>query len=246
MIFRAFILAFFSIFAFVGSAHAEAIILKPRAVVELFTSQGCSSCPPADAFLKEMAQREDVLPLAYHVDYWDYIGWKDTFASADHSNFQRAYALAWGKNRIYTPQMIVNGSDDFVGSDRAKVDGHLADATLEVGMHVAYEEGAISIRVDTHESLPESTVWLVRFRQSAEVEIARGENAGRSITYAQIVTRRIPVGMWNPSEGLDVKMALHDIMGSKDDMDGNGVAIILQQDLNGLPGPILGAAALTL
>jgi hypothetical protein len=83
-------------------------------LVELFTSQGCSSCPPADALLHKLARRDDVVALALHVDYWDYIGWKDTFAKAAHSARQRAYAREAGRRMVYTPQMIINGADHVV------------------------------------------------------------------------------------------------------------------------------------
>ena len=104
--------------------------LRPKAVVELFTSQGCSSCPPADALLTSLADQEDVVALAYHVDYWDYVGWKDTFGEADFSDRQRAYAQSWGSSRIYTPQMVINGVKGVVGSRRGEVHGELDRASL--------------------------------------------------------------------------------------------------------------------
>ena len=101
-----------------GVSQAESVRANPKAVVELFTSQGCSSCPPADALLTSLAEREDVVALAYHVDYWDYIGWEDTFGAKDFSDRQRGYAKSWGSTRIFTPQMVVNGGEGVVGSRR--------------------------------------------------------------------------------------------------------------------------------
>src|SRR5215217_5623425 len=113
-----------------GSASAEPLHIAPKAVVELFTSQGCSSCPPADALLTALADREDVVALAYHVDYWDYVGWKDTFAQEAYSDRQRAYAKSWGSSRIYTPQIVVNGAKAVVGSRRNEVQDAVDQAAL--------------------------------------------------------------------------------------------------------------------
>ncbi len=104
-----------------GPAHAGDVRPQPKAVVELFTSQGCSSCPPADALLTSLAERGDVVALAYHVNYWDYIGWEDTFGHQAYSDRQRAYAKSWGSSRIYTPQMVINGAKGMVGSKRNEV-----------------------------------------------------------------------------------------------------------------------------
>src|SRR5690606_27069813 len=103
---------------------------KPKAVVELFTSQGCSSCPKADALFNELGKRDDVVALAWHVDYWDYIGWPDTFGARENSDRQRGYAENWGSARIYTPQMVINGTLGVIGSHRDDVDGALGEATL--------------------------------------------------------------------------------------------------------------------
>src|SRR5215217_5363459 len=110
--------------AFAALAHpagADSTRSRPKAVVELFTSQGCASCPSADALLTSLAEDDDVVALAYHVDYWDYVGWKDTFGNADFSDRQRDYAESWGSSRIYTPQMVVNGAKGVVGSRRSEV-----------------------------------------------------------------------------------------------------------------------------
>src|SRR5690606_29405827 len=113
---------------------ADSTVQGPRAVVELFTSQGCSSCPPADALLTSLAQREDVVALAYHVDYWDYIGWEDTFGDKGFSDRQRAYARSWGSSRMFTPQMVVNGAEGVVGSRRDAVHDAVTSAHLPLAV----------------------------------------------------------------------------------------------------------------
>jgi hypothetical protein len=110
----------------IASAAAPAlgaeVKTNPKAVLELFTSQGCSSCPPADALLRTMDQRPDIIALAYHVDYWDYIGWTDTFGAKANTDRQRAYAAAWKSNNIYTPELVINGAKDVVGSRQPDID----------------------------------------------------------------------------------------------------------------------------
>ena len=101
-----------------SGAVAGELRVMPKAVVELFTSQGCSSCPPADALLRRAGAAPDLIALAYHIDYWDYIGWPDSFGSKDNSDRQRAYAESWGSSRVFTPQLIVNGAEGVVGSRR--------------------------------------------------------------------------------------------------------------------------------
>lgn len=213
--------------------------LEPRAVVELFTSQGCSSCPPADEILSELSDRDDVIALAYHVDYWDYIGWPDTFGSAANSDLQRAYASAQGKNRIYTPQLMINGAKDVVGSRRADVENGLARTQLNVPIRLENDNGYLQVIIDGNATFPEANVWLVTFRDNAEVNIQRGENRGKVLTYSKIVTDRQVLGMWEPDTGAHIKLPLDKILLS----EGDGAAILVQEDVNGLPGRILGAAS---
>jgi hypothetical protein len=117
--------------------------LGPKAVLELFTSQGCSSCPKADAMFEQVGKRPDVVTLAYHVDYWDYIGWQDTFGTPENSDRQRDYAEAWGSSRIFTPQMVVNGKGGVVGSKTDAVNGALASATLPLTVSLTEQQGGL-------------------------------------------------------------------------------------------------------
>jgi len=213
---------------------------NPKAVVELFTSQGCSSCPPADALLDELGARPDILALGYHVDYWDYIGWPDTFGAAANSDRQRAYSDAWGAGRIYTPQLVVNGAAGVVGSRRAEVEAALSDAALDVPVTLEPVAGMLKISIPARQGLEEAVVWLVCFRDRASVVIERGENKGKTIAYTQIVLNRQVLGMWDPAAGASLKVPLKEVM-----PDGaNGVAVLVQAETDGLPGRILGAASL--
>ncbi len=122
-------------------AVAGELKIAPKAVLELFTSQGCSSCPKADAMLQEMSKRDDVVALAYHVDYWDYIGWEDTFGTKENSELQRDYAESWGSSRIFTPQLIVNGKGGMVGSKRDAINSALGGASLPVAVTLSEAAG---------------------------------------------------------------------------------------------------------
>lgn len=224
--------------ALANPVFASDIKSHPVAVVELFTSQGCSSCPPADAFLTEIQQRPDVLALAYHVDYWDYIGWKDTMGDAANSDLQRAYAQNWGRNRIYTPQLVINGAQDYVGSNRNGIEAGIAHTQLPVAIELMYEDGLLKVSIAPVVGSAASVIYLVTFKNNMEVAIERGENRGKSISYAQVVTSRQPIGMWNPTEGAQLQLPLSELLGEQSD----GMVVMVQEHNNGLPGPILGAA----
>jgi hypothetical protein len=222
----------------VGPAMSEPVRQSPKAVVELFTSQGCSSCPPADALLTSLAERDDVVALAYHVDYWDYIGWEDTFGDQDYSDRQRGYAKSWGSSRIFTPQMVINGSEGVVGSKRDEVHDAMASAQLPLPVSLTVDGGMLRLDAPADARLADATIWLVRYLDRADVSIEQGENAGKSMVYTQVVVDRQIVGMWEAASGAEIKLPIDQLAG-----DGNGgVAILIQQEGDGLPGPILGAA----
>ncbi len=206
-------------------------------VVELYTSQGCSSCPPADKILTGLATREDVIALALHVDYWDYIGWKDSFADPAYSKRQRAYARHAGARTVYTPQMIVGGMDHLVGVRPAEVDAMIrrfVAKPAQVALSLRRSGGA-TIRVSARAGVPlpnGAVVQIVRYKPLETVVIQRGENAGRTLDYTNIVTDWRQVGDWDGTSdlALDVKAP-----------GGDPVVIIIQEPG---PGPILAAAAL--
>jgi hypothetical protein len=203
-------------------------------VVELYTSQGCSSCPPADAMLADLAGMEGVIALALHVDYWDYIGWPDSFASPLHSARQESYARMAGERMVYTPQIIVGGQDRVVGGDAMavleKLHAH-ADATTPVDLSVTRDGDRLRVAAPPLTLAHPLEIQLVRFLPHEEVAITSGENAGLSMSYHNIVTSWEVVGAWTGTEALDLAVPL----------DGEGrVAILLQE-----PGPgAIRAAAL--
>lgn len=223
-------------------AAAGEIRINPKAVVELFTSQGCSSCPKADAKFAQLQGREDVIALAWHVDYWDYIGWPDTFGAPENSDRQRAYAESWGSSRIFTPQLIVNGTKGVVGSRETDVEGALAEARLDLPVHLELKGDMLKVSVAAKPGAGAAVVWLVTYRDHASVTIERGENAGKTIDYTQIVTGKQMLGAWEGGEGTTLKLPLSELSAN----GSNGAVILVQSDKEGLPGPILGAASILL
>jgi hypothetical protein len=170
-------------------------------VVELFTSQGCSSCPPADEYFGELAKRDDVLALAWHVDYWDALGWKDTFSDAAFTRRQYGYAKAMEEGGVYTPQIVIDGRSEGVGSRRKEIAAKLDEAKSR-GEHIALRRlhDASGDRIEIGAAIDRSapaTLWLVRYVKAETVRIRRGENAGRDILYRNIVRGIAPLGNWN-------------------------------------------------
>ncbi|MGB8815101.1 MAG: DUF1223 domain-containing protein [Paracoccaceae bacterium] len=183
-----------------GPSVAQTSSSEPVVVVELYTSQGCSSCPPADEFFAMLASDSRVIPLALHVDYWDYIGWADKFADPHYTARQRAYAKAIGSRTIYTPQMIVEGVD-FVEGHNPEAVGRLIDAQLAKGSPVVLTlqrtGGDLKISAQANPPLSHAVkVQLVRYRPQQTVDIGHGENAGRTVTYHNIVTSWQVLGDW--------------------------------------------------
>lgn len=171
-------------------------------VIELFTSQGCSSCPPADKLMHDLAQRDDVIGLALHVDYWDYIGWKDEYADPDHAVRQRAYARQGGRSMIYTPQMVVNGMQDVVGAQTRELDrliGAHQTAAPEASVDAVRSGNDVTVDV-TPVELPEGETYDVRIVQYSPMRhasIRRGELAGHELDYANVVESWQVAGQWD-------------------------------------------------
>lgn len=225
---------------------------QPMVVVELFTSQGCTACPPADAFLAELSEREDLIALAFHVDYWDALGWRDVYASPEFTRRQAEYGKMFGVAR-YTPQMIVQGGAEMVGHDRRAVGKEIRKARQEkpeIRLRVELPSGAARGRVwiepipakieatasldeDSASALPtrEAAVWLVGYDADTEVAILGGQNADRRLPYCNTVREWRALGIWGGVAPMSVEF---------DRPAGSGgVAVIVQE--NGV-GPILGAA----
>ena len=178
---------------------------QPKAVVELFTSQGCSSCPAADALLKRMTLRGDIIPLSLNVDYWDHLGWKDTLASPKNSSRQKAYAKALSSGNVYTPQVVVNGAAQAIGSNEAEVQKAIEATTRDgAAKGVTIEAHAVNgkIVVEVGEAVAgaaerSATVWLATVEPKVYVEIKHGENRGRKLGYYNVVRELSPAGMWS-------------------------------------------------
>lgn len=218
-----------------GGVFAQSASGNP-VVVELYTSQGCSSCPPADKILDGLAGRDDVIALGLHVDYWDYIGWKDIFASRQYSDRQRAYALHAGARTVYTPQMIVAGVDHLIGTRPAQLDQlirrHAARKTTVI-LELDRSGDRLRVRAQTTAPLKgKAVVQVVRYIPEQRVEIGRGENAGRTLTYSNIVSEWMRVAEWDGTRDLSLDLTV-----SGDDP----VVVIIQEEG---PGPILAAARL--
>ena len=168
-------------------------------VIELFTSQGCSSCPPADALMHKLAARDDVIALSMHVDYWDYIGWEDEFGRPENAARQRAYAAAGGRRSIYTPQMIIGGVDSVVGThpmDVADLITKHSRAQKDVALNVARSGGKITIAA-TARHAAKYEVKFIRYAHKRTTAIKRGENAGKTITYVNVVSDFKTVKKWD-------------------------------------------------
>ena len=235
--------------AMTGFAGAQDTSARPagapiRAVLELYTSQGCNSCPPADALLGVYAKRDDLVALTLPVDYWDYLGWKDTFASPKFTARQRAYAKERGDGRIYTPQIVVNGVTHVLGRSAADIDRAIADssarfATSRVPITTRIEGARIIIEAGdapVASAASEATIWLAVLQKEAEVPVRSGENRGKSLKYYNIVRELTTVGMW---KGKAERFELaRDAVKLPDTQSG---AVLIQ---SGTAGPIIGASML--
>ena len=216
---------------------------RPKAVVELFTSQGCSSCPPADRLLEDFASRRETLALGWHVDYWDYLGWKDTFGDPENSERQRAYARTFGSGQVYTPQAVINGRTHVVGSRRdAVLDAVEEFAGTAKGLTVPIDAEATGGTLKVHIALsPEAagaTLWMIYMTDRSGVEIERGENTGRRVVYANVVRDVEMIGMVK-DQALQTEFQVSDL----DRRGYDSCALILQKTTaEGTPGPIVGAA----
>lgn len=176
-------------------------------LVELYTSQGCSSCPPADEVMAAISDQPGIIALSLHVDYWDYIGWKDTFGQAKFSDRQRAYAHAAGEKMIYTPQIIVAGGARVEGNQPGRVQAAIDDARKidPVALSLRRADGKLQIDATAASALPrDAIVQLVTYTDTASVEIQNGENAGLTVTYNNIVTSWQSLGAWSGAAPLSL------------------------------------------
>ncbi|MDH5453202.1 MAG: DUF1223 domain-containing protein [Paracoccaceae bacterium] len=221
--------------ALTGMSVAQSANSSP-VVVELYTSQGCSSCPAADAVLANLAKRDDVIALALHVDYWDYIGWKDTLGDPAYTKRQRAYARVAGARTIYTPQMIIGGMDHIVGVRPGDVETLIkshAGKAPQVHLSVGRKGSDVQVRAKAVKPLSRGTiVQLVRYSPLDIVAIGRGENAGRTIEYVNTVMDLKKLTDWNGKSDLSLNVKT----------EGKGHFVVIIQEPG--PGPVLAAARL--
>ena len=220
---------------------------EPRAVIELFTSQGCSACPAADKLLGDFAKDPTLIPLTLAIDYWDYLGWKDTLAIAGHARRQKAYSLVRGDREVYTPQVVVNGTVQARGSDRSAVEEAIAEsrrnaATLTLPLSLSIADGRLTVAAPAAPiSAPSAEVWLCPLTKSVEVPITRGENSGHTLTYHNVVRHWSKLGVWNG------KAATWSIpVAEFKTADVDALAVVLQDGAAAQPGAIRGAAMMSL
>jgi len=221
-----------------------AVAAEPRAVVELFTSQGCSSCPPADKIIGDLAKDPGIIALSMPIDYWDYLGWKDTLADSRFTARQKAYSQMRGDRNVYTPQVIVNGSLHVNGSDRGKIDGAIGNTakvegvmSVPVTMALAGKQITVSVAASNKSPAAHGEVWICSVSTSVPISIGRGENRGKQVTYYNVVRNLIKVGDWNGSSA-SWTVPLENIT-----REGVDAAVVYVQDgRSDKPGPMLGAA----
>ena len=221
---------------------------RPLAVIELFTSQGCSSCPPADAAFAEYAARPDLLALAFHVDYWDYLGWRDTLASPANTARQQGYGKAFGTQSVYTPQAVINGRVHMSGAKSGEILGTLAALEAKgegMRVDVSAASSGESIMIDIGHGFTahqKAHVLVAYFDDERTVEVERGENRGKTFTYRNSVTSLQSVGMWH-GRATQLEVPVADPVRAA----AGGCAILLQKvSKDGKPGPILGATRLVI
>jgi hypothetical protein len=216
---------------------------EPRAALELFTSQGCSSCPAADRLLAELARDPTLIVISLPIDYWDYIGWKDTLADKKFSSRQRSYAQVLGARGVYTPQVVVNGLTHVVGSDRAAIERAIVQtrqqpATLSVPVRMKVVDGNLVVTVVPGKTaLPSGDIWLGTVAKAVSVDIQRGENRGKTITYTHVVRHWHKIGDWTGKDNV-LKIPVRDLKGDKID----SAVVFVQAGPGERPGAIFGAA----
>jgi hypothetical protein len=224
---------------------ARPALADPRAVVELFTSQGCSSCPAADKILGDLSRDPSIVALSMPIDYWDYLGWKDTLADNRFTARQKAYSQMRGDRDVYTPQVIVNGSAHVIGNDRGAIDTAVRDTrkndevmSVPVSMAVSGRQLNVSVAsANANHPSDHGEIWICAIAKAVPIAIGRGENGGREVTYHNVVRSWLKVGDWTGKAGTWA-VPMENIA-----RDGVDAAVVYVQDGNrDRPGPMLGAA----
>ncbi len=224
---------FIKILAVALSLWLPSAVFAQNVVVELFTSQGCSSCPPADDVLRDLVLEDGVIVLGWHVDYWDYLGWKDKFSRPENTERQMGYRDRWNLRSLYTPQAVIHGEVQIVGSNEQKirmyVDQFQAEKPmLEIALSTSGDTADITVSALTSR-LPAADIFLVRITPEATTSIRRGENAGRTISYVNVVEEMTWIANWNGRSDVNVSTPFK----------GDSKYVVMVQAKNF--GPVLGA-----
>lgn len=228
-------------------SSANAVDIKqPSGVVEIFTSQGCYSCPPADKLVGKFSKTNDVLALSWHVDYWDYLGWKDSFASKVNTQRQYDYARALKERQVYTPQAVINGRSHAVGSNESDIKNALSkfgnsSRGMIVPIKASLNNKSLNIKIDDNVNSNDATLYMVFFNKEHKVKIKRGENGGKTLSYHNVVHGSQALGIVK-ADGFDMNYPVAEIK----KLGFDGCALILQKlDANGNPAAIIGATVIT-
>jgi hypothetical protein len=241
-------LAALSLTALASAVMTSAVaVAEPRAVIELFTSQGCSSCPAADKLAGELARDPSLVVMSLAVDYWDYLGWKDTLALDGHTKRQRAYSKSRGDREVYTPQVVINGTAHVIGSDKGAIENAIAQTrkqpgalSLAVTMSVSGDQISVSVPA-AKGAITKGEVWLVPIASNVPVAIGKGENSGKTITYTNVVRRWVKLGDWTGT-ARTFTVPARDVTGA----GGDAVAVIVQAGTREAPAGMLGATVAAL
>lgn len=227
-------------------AHAE-----KRAVLELFSSQACSSCPPADVILGKYAEDPSVIALTMPIDYWDYLGWKDTLADHRFTARQKAYSRMRGDREVYTPQIVINGVAQAIGSDAASIERSIGDTnkndavmSVPIVLHVKDKQIRVSVAAADAAVAGEGMqgeVWICSVSRAISIAVRRGENSGRALTYYNVVRSWLKVGDWGGGKS-DWSVPIENVM--REDID--AAVVYLQRGSRDKPGAMLGAAVTSL
>ncbi len=220
-----------------------AVEAEPRAVVELFTSQGCSSCPEADRLLAELSKDPKVVALTLPINYWDYLGWKDTLADMRNTSRQKAYSRIRGDRAVYTPQLVVNGVAHAPGNDRTAVEQAVQQSrdqtdVLSLPIKLSIDKGLVTVEAP---AAPTDTntaeVWLCPLTRTVKVSIGRGENSGKTVTYTNVVRNWVKLGSWVGAESR-WRVPIKELGAT----DADALAVLVQSGTPEQPGPMVGAA----
>jgi hypothetical protein len=219
---------------------------EPRAVLELFTSQGCSSCPAADKLLGELAKDPTLVSLTLAVDYWDYLGWKDTLALKGHASRQRAYASVRADREVYTPQIVINGVAHVNGANKSGIEHAITrirkeTAPLALPIKASISGDHLTVSLPAREGAAPGEIWLCPVTKSVPVKIGRGENRGQTIVYTNVVRRWTKLGDWDGKEQT-FSVPLQELQSG----DIDSVAVVVQGGAASAPKAMLGAAQVAL